>query len=480
MKILSRYRLDGIILCLILLLALGARMYKISSPLIEFHSWRQADTAAVARNFAREGMDLLHPRYDDISPQQSGLNNPNRYRMVEFPIYNAVVAMLYKLLPALSIVQWGRIASTIESLVIIVCIYLIARKESGVLSAVVGSLVFALYPFFVFYSRAILPEVFSIMCVMVAVTIAYFARSSLTRALALCFFAIALLAKPTAIFYLIALMPLMLRGVSLTTRSIFFRVLAVACSLVPLVLWRLHITQYPEGIPASAWLITSVSTGGGMYTVFFRPAFFRWIFYERLNVLILGSYSFILFVTGIIARTRSILPATLLLSSLAYLFTFQGGNVQHEYYQIMILPVVAIFVGLGAHQIVSSAKTMGHRAIAYGLIITALVAGVFISWDKVRHYYYSLSDIPKFATIVQSFTTRENRIVVDTAGDTTALYAFDRIGSPGIYADIATMKRDGNYSYLFTYNHETADSLEKEDPSITRIFQNDRFVLFKL
>ena len=44
---------DWLILFLILFLALILRLYKIDIPLADFHSWRQADTAAVARNFLR-------------------------------------------------------------------------------------------------------------------------------------------------------------------------------------------------------------------------------------------------------------------------------------------------------------------------------------------------------------------------------------------------------------------------------------------
>src|SRR5207302_6010614 len=56
---------------------------------------------------------------------------------------------------------------------------------------------------------------------------------------------------------------------------------ALPICVLPLVLWRQWILQYPEGIPANAWLLN----GNGIR---FRPAFFRWIFYERLTKLISG------------------------------------------------------------------------------------------------------------------------------------------------------------------------------------------------
>src|SRR3989339_721453 len=116
-------RVDFLILAFILIIAFFFRLYKINTPLADLHSWRQADTAAVARNFVTQGFDLLHPRYDDMSNVQSGLDNPQGYRMVEFPLYNAIFAWLFKLFPAIPLTQWGRLTSIFFSLITISVIY---------------------------------------------------------------------------------------------------------------------------------------------------------------------------------------------------------------------------------------------------------------------------------------------------------------------------------------------------------------------
>src|SRR3989338_11713525 len=114
---------DLLILLVITIIAIVFRLYKIDTPLADLHSWRQADTAAVARNFARDRFDLLHPRYDDLSGRESGQENPQGYRMVEFPFYNAIFALIYKLSPVLPIEVYGRLTSVIFSLLIIAVIY---------------------------------------------------------------------------------------------------------------------------------------------------------------------------------------------------------------------------------------------------------------------------------------------------------------------------------------------------------------------
>ena len=60
-------RNEYIILSIILLFGLAVRLYKINNPVADWHSWRQADTASVSRNFVKSGINLLYPTYDDIS-----------------------------------------------------------------------------------------------------------------------------------------------------------------------------------------------------------------------------------------------------------------------------------------------------------------------------------------------------------------------------------------------------------------------------
>src|SRR3989338_2448546 len=149
---------DFLILFFILIIAFILRLYKINSPLADLHSWRQVDTAAVARNYVKNGVDLFHPKYDDLSNVQSGIDNPQGYRMVEFPIYNAILAYFYKLMPFFPLEVWGRLITIIFSLIIIAILYYLLLKENSRLSAIFGAFVYAVFPFFVFFSRVILPE----------------------------------------------------------------------------------------------------------------------------------------------------------------------------------------------------------------------------------------------------------------------------------------------------------------------------------
>ena len=71
-----------VIVVLIILGAFFVRLYKISNPIADWHSWRQADTASVGRIYVERGIDILYPRYYDVSAIQTGYTNLAGWRFV--------------------------------------------------------------------------------------------------------------------------------------------------------------------------------------------------------------------------------------------------------------------------------------------------------------------------------------------------------------------------------------------------------------
>lgn len=476
---------DLLILSIILLIALSLRLYKIDIPLADFHSWRQADTAAVARNFVRFGFDLLHPRYDDLSSIQSGLENPQGYRMVEFPIYNALFAYAYKVFPVFSLEIFGRLTTIFFSLMIIAILYYFCLKESRRTTAVFASLTYAILPFFVFFSRVILPDIPAVAGVFLSILFLYFYSRTkdnqlatiIYYLLAILFFALSLLIKPVTIFYGLAMVYLFFRRYSWSMVKKISVYVFFITALLPLVLWRHYINQFPEGVPRNYWLISQVNTYLGRENIFFRPAFFRWIFYERINNIILGGCLTFLFILGTLSKPKKYFLHFLLLSALAFLFVIQGGNVQHEYYQIMILPTVAIFVGLGTNHLIEYKKNFLHPLLLYPSIFLIFTFSIFFSYFKVKDYYQYSTELIQIAKIVNTLTKPEDKVVTDRLGDTTLLYLMDRRGAPAIYKEINEFKKLG-YRYLVTQNPDLITQLKKKQYPI--IFENNNFALIEL
>ena len=67
----KKFNIEYILLSLMLIAGFTVRLYKVENPIADWHSWRQADTSSVSRNFAKDGINMLRPTYDDISSIQT-------------------------------------------------------------------------------------------------------------------------------------------------------------------------------------------------------------------------------------------------------------------------------------------------------------------------------------------------------------------------------------------------------------------------
>lgn len=473
---------DILILLVITIVAIAFRLYKIDTPLADLHSWRQADTAAVARNFARDGINLMEPRYDDLTSIETGIENPKGLRFVEFPIYNAIFAFFYRYLPILPIEVYGRLTTVFFSLVLIWILYYLTLKEYSRTAAIFSASIYAVFPFFVFFSRVVLPETTALAMIFTSIFFIYVYLKRQNRnltylILSVIFYALALLVKPTVVFYSLAIGYLFLTTYKFDLFKKWQPYAFVVLGIAPFIAWRFYIMQYPEGIPASDWLIMYVNTYEGLKNIFFKPAFFRWIFMERIGISILGIYMTSFFIVGIFAKTKKYFLHSIFFSSLVYLLTFQGGNVQHEYYQTIALPGLAIMSGLGIAHIIKMSPTFTNKFLFYPTLITVFGFSFFFSYYKVKDYYNYPRDLTQVAKLIMTFTKPEDKIVTDRIGDTTLLYLADRKGAPAVYKEVEELKQLG-YSYIVTDKKDFADNLKEKGHEV--LVENDQFSLIKI
>ena len=135
------------------------RLYRINNPVADWHAFRQADTASVTREYLKaDRIDILRPQYHDLSNIQSGLDNPEGYRMVEFPFVNAFLASIFKIFPSWDLVFFSRLSSVFISLGTIFCLYFLVKDISDKKTAELTALIYAILPYSIYYSRVILPE----------------------------------------------------------------------------------------------------------------------------------------------------------------------------------------------------------------------------------------------------------------------------------------------------------------------------------
>jgi len=453
--------MSKLILILIFFLSLGVRLYRIDNPVADWHSWRQADTSAVSRNFVKFGFDLFHPRFDDLSNIASGRDNPMGYRFVEFPIYNFIQAGFFKILPVVSLEVWGRLASVFSSLVSLIFLYLILKKYLGIRIALLSSFFFAILPYNIYYSRVILPE--PLMLTLSLGMIYFFDRwleekSKKCYLVSAIFAASAMLVKPYAIFLFLPMIYLWFRQKDFSRHFLISLLLYFSIVLLPFVLWRFWISHFPEGVPAFWWLLN----GDGIR---FKGAFFWWIFGERLGKLILGIWGLPIFIIGVLVRPKEKEGWFFhwwFVSILAYFAVFATGNVRHDYYQILAVPIICIFLAKGAEFLLTEGKQVFNSAICYSLFAICILFMFPFSWYQVRDFFnVNHPEIIEAGKVTDQLLPKEAKVIAPYGGDTAFLYQINRQGWP-IGFEIDKKIKMGATHYVTVNLDDEVKELEKK------------------
>jgi hypothetical protein len=456
---------------IILIGAFVVRLYRFSNPIADWHSWRQTDTSAVSKNFIEHGFNVLHPQYFDISNVQSGFDNPQGYRLVEFPIYNIFQAGGYELFHIFTLEEWGRIISIISSCLTVLFLFLIGKRYGNKWIGILAAFFFAFLPFSIYYGRTVLPDPSMAMTILGGI---YFFGKYLDGdqkqtnrirlkylwfVVSLVFTATSLLLKPYALFFTLPFLVLAFEkygfGFLKKWQLWVFLILAV----VPLTLWRIWIMQYPEGIPVSGWLFN----GGDIR---FKGAYFYWIFGERISKLILGYVGIAFLVLGLFKTDKEKhypFFLSFLISSLLYVVIIARGNVQHDYYQILIIPTVALFAARGVYMMFQFAGKL-NKIVAALSFIFLLFLTLSLSWYYVRDYF----NINNIAIVeagekADQVLPKDAKVIAPYDGDTTLLYYINRKGWPSFEHSAQDLQKMGATDMVFVHpDNQTIQNLSQQ------------------
>lgn len=439
-------------LFLIILLGFGLRIFYIDRSIADWHSWRQADSAAVARSFYQEGFNPFIPKYDDMTPPGNLLLNVDRYRFVEFPIYQIVVYGTYLLNGGVE-VTYARLVSVLFSLGSIVIIFLIVRRQWSVIEALMASLLFAVIPFNVYFSRTTLPEPTLIFFSLAALyfTDRWIWENTIKLFFLSVFFAAgALLLKPMAVFFFL---PLLYSYVRKEKRIIppMRYILWVVLVIAPFAGWRLWMQRFPEGIPASEWLLNGND-------IRFRPAFWRWIIVDRLGREILSVTGVVLLVIGFLRKLKpqeNYLLHLFLLSMFAYLCVFATGNVQHDYYQILIVPALAIFCARGFIALFSKTNDFIPRIFTIPTAIFLLTISLLLTFLEIKGFYQiNNNSIVKAGEYADKNLPKNAVVIAPWGGDSSFLYQVNRPGFAVMAASVEDLKRQAGVTHFISVNYD--------------------------
>ena len=475
-----------LLLAVIIVLGLVLRLYRIDFPLADWHSWRQVDTAGVTREFVKNGIDLLHPKYMDISSIPSGFANPEGYRMVEFPFINGLTAGIAQIIKQAGvsggwteIVRLERLVSVAFSLGAILGMYLLVKEILDERIALISAAVMAFLPFNIYYSRVVLPEP---KLLFFSVFSSWFCYRFIQKGkwpdwfLWIITGSLATLLKP--MWLLIFGPALIWAAIRIRRGGVFnFRwglkfALGWVAVLTPFFLWRGWIAQFPSGIPASSWLYNA----GGLR---WRPAWFRWLLADRLGRLILGYWGMIPFGLGVITlsgKKEDWFFHWWLFGGLIYLSVFATGNVTHDYYQAILVPVIAVIVAKGLYLLWKPPAGIS-QLMARGSLVVISVLTLGFSWFHVRDYFnINHPEIIEAGQAADRILPADAKVVVPYGGDTAFLFQTNRLGWPVGGAIEDKISLGATHYVSVNFDEETKDLMDK-CPSLLK---TDRFVIIDL
>ena len=424
---------------IIIFLAFSFKLYQINSPILGYHSWRQADTAAIARNFHEQGYQLFYPQID-------WGGNSAGYVETEFQIYPFVVALLYKIFGVKELV--GRFLSVIFSLVTIYTLYLLVRKHINEKVALWTCMVYSILPLNLYYSRAFMPESGLIMCSVVGI---YMFSQWITYERWIYFFVSAFFITMACLIKIPSLylgLPLLYLAWLKFGKKVFAQKPLWFYSMlifIPVELWYYHAHQIYLEYNLSFGIWDYGVGKWGNWELLFNPEFYNRIFLKSIAERHLTWAGLVVFIIGLFIKRKGEgerLFDFWLISVLIYFAIAAQGNRMHEYYQLPFIAPATVFVGKSFSKYLSFSRYRESSTPKRLLIAFIILCGISIlTLGSVRYYkYMKAEDVnsPKYilSQEVRQKTEEDALIITVDNREPTILYLSHRKGWCKSSADI--------------------------------------------
>ena len=490
------------LLVFIVVAAFAVRLIAINQPFVDPWSWRQSDVAAIARNYLENGFHFSRPQID-------WAGNERGYVGTEFPLLPFVAGLVYK---SAGVQEWiGRLEGVLFFVGALPFFFGLVRRIFGERVAVWATFFYAFAPLSIVASRAFMPDVPSLSLAIAGI---YFFlrwieekkfRWLVTSAVLV---SLALLIKlPTAIigaplFYLAAH-----RG-TLRAEDKDGGLETAAPWKRALVRWELWFFAVVTLVPSAIWYWRAHRIAERFYPHHFFGAGgfqimgFAW-YWEIVRQTAFSSLTLLLFVLAILGAV--IVPRARftrlfhwwLAATLVFIFFVGYGN-RHQWYQLPLVPIAAVFAGCACVWIARTPMPRALLAIgAVLLTVSFAVSSYFCVQPLYRPAAASLRDL---GVELNEATTSNALVIAATDGDPTVFYYAHRKGwhflGDGVYdgnpldsaqiiANLEKLRGRGATHLVFyagtqwwlEYYKEFADHLAN---TATLVEQTPEFTIYKL
>jgi 4-amino-4-deoxy-L-arabinose transferase-like glycosyltransferase len=355
------------------LLAVAAlmRLYHFQAPLLDQLYVKQVHVANHARNIARAPLNPLRFSFDFLDEQGRPM-----VLTEEVPLYNGLLGASYHLCGEH---DWlGRVWSLLAILLATLAVHDLFRREYDGPTGLAAAFLFAMAPLSIFWGRAVLPDPWMLACMVLA--LAFYRRHLDDGERPAWLVAAALAGLGAALFKtygLLVLAPLADMAYRHGGwRAWFGRkfVLLVAVLTVPIALWMVTVfLRVPNPTAHTAYFFWQVPGSLGQPRLYVRLT--HGMFFNDC-----GPVAAVLIVLGIAAalagkeRSRPLWGWSA--AGVLYLFAFAPKLMDHDYYELIVLPVLAGWGALGWRAVARRVRRRRPRAAVRAAVAIVVLATV--------------------------------------------------------------------------------------------------------
>lgn len=425
----DRHRNLAIAICLA---AIALRFIDFNQSFVDGWSWRQADVAAIARNYYQNGFYFAWPQIDWAGDQPG-------YVGTEYPILPFVAAIAYQFL---GVHEWiGRTESILFFAASLPFFFLIVRRIFGERPALYALTFYAFAPLGMMASRAFMPDFPSLSLGLIGL---YFflrwidnktSRALLAASIAI---ALALLVKVTtaliaAPFFFLAWQKFRWNLFRQPSLWVF-----AAIAVLPSAIWYWHAYAIAEKFYPYHFF------GAGGFRIMSAAWYWRIAGQIATTTLtpLLGALAILGFFT-----TRSTTSAGAfrwwMTAMVVFMFAAGWGN-RHQWYQLPLVPIAAAFGGAACAWLETKVRTARSDVFVLGGVIVFVCLALVMA----RPFYRAAAaDLRNLGLELKRTTPPDSLIVAANYGDPTVFYYGERKGwhfleTDGIYNGHPTNSTD--------------------------------------
>jgi len=402
-----------LVLVLILVFGIGVRLKNFNALPIDAHPMRQTDTECVAYFLYTGKSSFFKPISCLIRP----VSNVNGYFFLEMPFYQSLIATSYKIFGYYP--SSARIVNLVLYLLGSWAMYGLMSKWWNKKMGLMGVFIFSFVPGSIFFvGHAIHPDALAVSFIWISLFFGWKYQENgnyKNLLLAGLFLGISVASRP---FGLICL-PLLFYFLFLRKSNIRDYLIILILSVGIYAWWQWWTRNLGIDMSWENWVLA----GREKFLVFENVKKLIWknVIGETMGKVVSGLAGVGLIV-GLIKKDKKMIPLIVwLVGVIAYWFIAPDGNLTHQYYADVYIPLVVILATIGLNFIFEKSK------------ILAILIIPFLIYNGIRTSNYHFDDRGKLAEVVvakeiEKLIPEDKKIIYLAKGDSIPLSLSHRQG----------------------------------------------------